>query len=129
MSAAAAMPPPPSGGALIDIPLDSGGAAGNPTTTITDAAGSSSAPRGRGVSRAVAEILTSTGKPVKATLAGCKLAGELLARECAGGVRWTGWVRRSGLAWVGLVSAVVGGGVPLSIPLVLDGCGLIPPPL
>lgn len=52
-------------------------------------------PRGRGVSRAVAEVLTATGQPVKATLAGCRMAGRFHFEL------GLGWVLGAGCVWGG----------------------------
>lgn len=94
-TAAAAATPTPGGGALVEIPLEvySGAAAGADVEAPTSDNGLP--PRGRGVSRAVADILTVSGKPVRATLAGCKLAGAfhacVNARKQWLGTGWDGW--------------------------------------
>jgi hypothetical protein len=88
----AAAPAP--AGAMIEIPLDSAGAG---AAEAGGQQGQASPPRGRGVSRAVADILTLSNKPVKTTLAGCKLAGVL------GGLWGGGSVDREGLACPGCV--------------------------
>lgn len=68
--------PAPASSTLVDIPLESGGQQqpAQPAPLEMDSQGLP--PRGRGVSRAVAEVLTASGKPVKATLAGCRMAGQ-----------------------------------------------------